>query len=137
MPYVTLDDLVKRFGRDEILDIAANESGDDFDIEAVNRACEDAAGEIDSSLAAGGYKLPLATVPPVVTAYACDIARYRMYDDRATEQVNKRYDDAIRFLRQVASGGLKLGVPKVDDEVTSAGEVSFVPGRRAFPGGVF
>ncbi|MDB1109714.1 gp436 family protein [Pseudomonas extremaustralis] len=137
MPYVTLDDLVKRFGRDEILDIAPDETGDEINVETVNRACEDAAGEIDSSLSAGGYKLPLASVPPVVTAYACDIARYRMYDDRATEQVNKRYDDAIRFLRQVANGGLKLGAPKVDDEVTSAGEVSFEPGRRAFPGGVF
>ncbi|MFV2949674.1 gp436 family protein [Pseudomonas japonica] len=137
MPYVTLDDLVKRFGRNEILDIAGDETGDEIDVETVNRACEDAAGEIDSSLAAGGYKLPLTTVPPVVTAYACDIARYRMHDDRATEQVTKRYDDAIRFLRQVASGGLRLGAPKVDDEVTSAGEVNFVPGRRAFPGGVF
>lgn len=135
--YVTLDELIVRFGRDEILDLAADETGDEIDGEIVERACLDAAGEIDGSLAAGGYKTPLTTVPPVVTAYGCDIARYRLYSDRATEQVTKRYDDAIRYLRQVASGGLKLGLPRVDDEVTSAGSVSFVPGRRAFPGGVF
>lgn len=135
--YVTLDELIARFGRDEILDLARDETGDEIDAEIVSRACQDAAGEIDGSLAAGGYKLPLASVPPVVTAYGCDIARYRLYSNRATEQVTKRYDDAIRFLRQLASGGLKLGLPKVDDEVTSAGSVSFVPGRRAFPGGVF
>lgn len=135
--YVTLDELIVRFGRDEILDLAADETGDEIDGEIVERACQDAAGEIDGSLAAGGYKTPLTTVPPVVTAYGCDIARYRLYSDRATEQVTKRYEDAIRFLRQLASGGLKLGLPKVDDEVTSAGSVNFVPGRRAFPGGVF
>ncbi|SNT07647.1 gp436 family protein [Pseudomonas segetis] len=137
MPYVTVDALVERFGRNEILDIAEVEATGEIDEPKVARACEDAAGEIDGSLAAGGYRLPLVKVPPVIAAYGCDIARYRLYDDRATEQVTKRYDDAIRFLRLVGNGSVKLGLPSVDDEIRSAGDVMMMPGRRSFPGGVF
>lgn len=138
--YLTLDDLVRRFERDEILDLAedkSDETGQTIDQDKVDRAIQDATGEIDSALAGGGYRLPLASVPPILTAYGCDIARYRLNDKRATEQVTKRYDDAIKALRAIASGSLKLGLPKVDDEVTSAGDVVMMPGRRTFPGGVF
>lgn len=138
--YLTLDDLVRRFGQDEILDLAedkADDTGETIDQDKVDRAIQDATGEIDSALAGGGYRLPLASVPPILTAYGCDIARYRLYDNRATDQVTKRYDDAIKALRAIASGSLKLGLPKVDDDVTSAGDVVMMPGRRTFPGGVF
>lgn len=138
--YLTLDDLIRRFGRDEMLGIAEDkddESRDAIDQVKVADAIQDAVGEIDSALAGGGYRLPLASVPPLLTAYGCDIARYRLYDNRATDQVTKRYDDAIKALRLVANGTLKLGLPKVDDEVTSAGTVTMEPGRRHFPGGVF
>ncbi|EMQ6642053.1 DUF1320 domain-containing protein [Ectopseudomonas toyotomiensis] len=138
--YLTLDDLIRRFDRNEILDLAEDKSddtGETIDQVKVGDAIQDATGEIDSALAGGGYRLPLASVPPILTAYGCDIARYRLYDNRATEQVTKRYDDAIKALRLIASGVVKLGLPKVDDDVTSAGDVMMVPGRRTFPGGVF
>lgn len=138
--YLTLDDLIRRFGRNEILDIAEDkddDSGETIDQVKVGDAILDAKGEIDSALAGGGYRLPLTSVPPILTAYGCDIARYRLYDNRATEQVTKRYDDAIKALRLVANGSLKLGLPMVDDDVTSAGTVTMEPGRRHFPGGVF
>lgn len=138
--YLTLDDLIRRFDRNEILDLAEDKSddtGETIDQVKVGDAIQDATGEIDSALAGGGYRLPLAGVPPILTAYGCDIARYRLYDNRATEQVTKRYDDAIKALRLIASGVVKLGLPMVDDDVTSAGDVMMVPGRRTFPGGVF
>ncbi|MDI5994412.1 DUF1320 domain-containing protein [Pseudomonas sp. MDMC216] len=138
--YLTLDDLIRRFDRNEILDLAEDKSddtGETIDQVKVGDAIQDATGEIDSALAGGGYRLPLASVPPILTAYGCDIARYRLYDNRATEQVTKRYDDAIKALRLIASGVVKLGLPMVDDDVTSAGDVMMVPGRRTFPGGVF
>lgn len=138
--YLTLDDLIRRFDRNEILDLAEDKSddtGETIDQVKVGDAIQDATGEIDSALAGGGYRLPLASVPPILTAYGCDIARYRLYDNRATEQVTKRYDDAIKALRLIASGVVKLGLQKVDDDVTSAGDVMMVPGRRTFPGGVF
>lgn len=139
MAYITLDDLVERFGRGVILSVARDQeddTGEGFDLKKIDNAIQDAAGEMDSALAGGGYRLPLASVPPILGAYGCDIAHYRLYK-RAPEQETKRYDDAIKGLRLIASGALKLGLPKVDDDVTSAGDVMMVPGRRTFPGGVF
>lgn len=133
--YLTLDDLIQRFGRNEILDLAEDESdasGETIDQARVDVAIADAAGEIDSALAGAGYQLPLEAVPAIIAAYACDIARYRLYDDRATEQVAKRYDDAIKALRAIASGVLKLGLPQVDETASVGGEVVMVTGRRVF-----
>ncbi|KGE77652.1 gp436 family protein [Halomonas salina] len=135
MPYCTLTDLQARFGEDELLDLAAEDDGVTIAQDIVDRAIEDADGEIDGYVAAAGYPVPLATVPRIVTAYACDIARYRLYDDRATEQVTKRYDDAIKFLRAVAKGDVKLGIRAPGEG--SAGGVQFETGRNVFDGGGF
>lgn len=136
MPYCTLATLVERFGNEEMLDLAADETGLAIDEAIVTTAIEDAAGEIDGRIAAGGYSVPLESVPRIITAYCADIARYRLYDDRATEQVSKRYDDAIKFLRAVAKGEVRLGIGASASEDT-AGSVSFQSGSRVMPGGGF
>tara|TARA_R110001583_G_scaffold63498_2_gene185820 strand:- start:1417 stop:1821 length:405 start_codon:yes stop_codon:yes gene_type:complete len=134
MPYITLEDLTARFSVHEILALADDGTGEIDDAE-VARAIEDASGEIDSYVAGGGYTVPLAPVPKIVQSYACDIARYRLYDDAATEQVTKRYDDAIKFLRAVAKGDVKLGIGA--PAAPSVGDVQFSSGRRVMPGGGF
>ncbi|SDK31961.1 gp436 family protein [Billgrantia gudaonensis] len=135
MPYCTQADLVERFGENELLDLAADDTGTAIDATIVDRAIEDAAGEIDGYVAAAGNSVPLESPPRIVTAVACDIARYRLYDDRATEQVTKRYDDAMKFLRAVAKGDVKLGISAPAE--ASAGEVQFETGGRVMPGGGF
>lgn len=136
MAYCTQADLVERFGEDELLDLAPDETGTAIDAGIVQRAIDDAAGEIDGRITAGGYEVPLASVPRIVTAYACDIARYRLFDERATEQVAKRYDDAIKFLRAVAKGEVKLGISPSGDDATS-GTAVFQSDARVFNGGGF
>lgn len=137
MSYCALTDLVERFSEEELLRIApdpADDLGETIDQAAVARACEDAAGEIDGYVSAGGYTTPLAPVPRIIAAYACDIARYRLYDDAATEQVTRRYDDAVRFLKLVASRTVSLGITPTPPAV-SAGAAQFDTGRRSFSGG--
>jgi phage gp36-like protein len=133
MPYITLTDLQQRFSADEILALADDGAGQ-IDQDEIDRAIEDASGEIDGYVAAGGYAVPLSPVPSIVKAYACDIARYRLYDDAATEQVTKRYDDAIKFLRAVARGEVLLGIGTADE---TAGSAEFELGSRVMPGGGF
>lgn len=135
MAYCTVDDLIQRFGENELLDLASDSTGEAIDQSVVDRAIEDAGGEIDGFVSAGGYPVPMDPVPRIVTAYCADIARYRLYDDRATEQVRKRYEDAVKFLRSVARGEVKLGT-RVPAE-SSAGDVQFDTGRRNFNGGGF
>jgi phage gp36-like protein len=140
MSYCTRQDLIDRFSEREILELESNADGG-TDIEKVTLAMADASGEIDGYLAGAGYATPLSTVPAIITGYACDIARYRLYDNDATEQVTKRYELAIKFMRAVAKGEVRLtanGLPL--DESSSAdlvGEASFEGGRQVFSGGGF
>ncbi|KTG26273.1 hypothetical protein AWR38_00460 [Idiomarina sp. WRN-38] len=136
MPYCTQADLIERFGESELLAIARDESGMAIDTAVVERACEDASGEIDGYVSAAGYPVPLSPVPRIVIANACDIARYRLYDEHATDQVQKRYDDAVKFLRSVSRGEVKLGI-STGPASSSAGSVQMNSSRRVFSGGGF
>lgn len=136
MPYCTQADLIARFGEAELLAIAGDDSGMAMDTAAVERACDDAAGEIDGYVSAAGYPVPLSPVPRIVVANACDIARYRLYDAHASDQVQKRYDDAVKFLKSVSRGDVRLGMA-TGTATSSAGRVQMNPGRRVFNGGGF
>lgn len=136
MPYCTQADLVDRFGEDELLALARDETGTAIDTAVVERACDDASGEIDGYVSAAGYPVPLSPVPRIVIANACDIARYRLYDEHASDQVQKRYDDAVKFLRSVSRGDVKLGI-STGPASSSAGDVQMQSGRQVFNGGGF
>lgn len=73
----------------------------------IEAALADADTEIDGYLAVI-YSLPLASVPSLVTRLACDIARYRLWKDRASEQVRQGYEDAVDVLKRISSGSVKL-----------------------------
>lgn len=113
MSYCTQADLVTRFGNDEILQLSDKARVGEIDSEVVNRAIDDASAEIDGYLA-GRYRLPLSAVPALLTLYACDIARYRLFEDGAYEQVIERYNNALRYLRDVAQGKVQLFVADAD-----------------------
>ena len=107
MSYATQQDLIDRFGREELAQLTDRDSGQVIDAEVLGRALTDADAEIDGYLAAR-YCLPLASSPAVLTRLAADIARYRLWADRASEAVRKRYEDAVRDLRQISSGAIVI-----------------------------
>lgn len=84
------------------------------DVDRLARACEDATNLIDGYLATR-YTLPLSSVPAMVQAWAADIARYRLWDDRAPDEVRKRYEDTLQQLGHVARG--VIGLPPGSDGV--------------------
>lgn len=120
MSYATRTDLETRFGVEEIRQLTdryeAGVTGEDV----VAAALADADTEIDGYLAAA-YTLPLASVPPLVTRLACDIARYRLWRDLAGERVRVGYEDAVDLLRRVASESVRLIVD--GNEAATTGSV--------------
>jgi phage gp36-like protein len=110
MPYATQADLEARFGVDELTQLTDRVNAGVPDTAIVARALTDSDAEIDGYLASR-YALPLATVPPVLARIACDIARYRLWEDRASEEVRLRYEDARRLLESIARGQVSLGLP--------------------------
>lgn len=127
MPYVTQQQLVDRFGEEELIQLTDRANAGSIDAAVLNQAINDAGAEIDGYLA-GRYQLPLATVPPIIALYCGDIARYLLYDDHSTEEVRKRYDDAIAFLKLVAKGTVRLGA----DEPAATGGAQMETGGRVF-----
>jgi phage gp36-like protein len=110
MPYATQADMEMRFGADELTQLTDRVGAGIPDAAIVARALADANAEIDGYLASR-YSLPLATVPTMLVRIACDIARYRLWEDRASEEVRRRYEDARRLLEAIAKGAVSLGLP--------------------------
>jgi phage gp36-like protein len=108
--YAAFADLVARYGEAEIAQLTDRDTPPSgaADEAVAERALLDADAEIDAYLA-GRYALPLASPPPVLRRVACDIARYRLWDDRASEEVRLRYEDARRLLQAIADGHVALG----------------------------
>jgi phage gp36-like protein len=118
--YVTQADLIRLFGMSEIeslsqLDYPGNGT---IDTVRVDAACEYATQEIDCFLVLR-YSLPIASVPMVLTNKAADIARYQMEHNDPREDVRKRYEDAIVWLKMVGAGKAGLGLNSAGAEVES------------------
>jgi phage gp36-like protein len=105
MSYASISTLVDQFGEDEVTRSADRDQDGAADVGVVDQALKDADGEINSYIAVV-YKLPLNPVPDVVVTYAGVIALYRMSLQTGvlTDEKRQRYEDAIRWLRDVAKG---------------------------------
>lgn len=133
--YATESDLVARFG-DEIENLKTMLPSQS----SVQDAIQDATEEINGHIG-GRYPLPLPNVPSNLKRMACDIARYRLYFQQPTEEVRKRYEDAIAFLKRVADNKahLQIQLPEtnqiVDDQPKN--KPSTMPIGTTYTGGVF
>lgn len=131
MTYATQQNMIDRFGQPELIELTDRASLGSIDTTVLNGALTDADGEVNGYLATR-YTLPLAPVPVVLTRLACDIARYFLYEDRATEAVRTRYQDAIKFLRGVSDGTITLGVDATNGAPAESGGAQFDAGPRVF-----
>ncbi|WP_028574353.1 gp436 family protein [Desulfonatronovibrio hydrogenovorans] len=129
MPYCTVQDLIKRFGESEMIELTDREHSGEVDHDVAQRALDDAAAEVDGYLGSR-YSLPLSEPPAVLSRVTADIARFRLHDTLATEEVRKRYEDARQFLEHVARGKISLGVTPPPE--TSTGSPRVRKGVRVF-----
>ena len=123
--YATLANLQTLCGDEELIQLTdrADPPSGEIDHVVVGAALT-AAGHIIDGYVRAQYRLPLSSPVPMLTDLACDIARYRLYNTAATEQVQKRFDDAIKMLVSISKGLIKL--PVADDVVD--GEPAGRPG---------
>jgi phage gp36-like protein len=136
MPYCTLQDLIDRYGEEELLQLADRDRDDAIDQDVIDQALADASAEIDGYLL-DRYTLPISPVPPSLTLAACRIARYQLYTVAPTERVQSDYERAIAWLRDVSRGLIRLVESTGDSAAESAGMPEFEPGRSEFSGGGF
>lgn len=131
MSYATKQDLIDRYGEAEITQISGGGGVGVPDNDVIDRALADADTEIDAYLV-GRYTLPLVPQPKMLTLVACDIARYRLFGARATEEVEKRYKNQVEFLRQVAAGKVAFGLNAAGQPTPTSGGPSSCAPERVF-----
>ncbi|PSD34205.1 DUF1320 domain-containing protein [Acinetobacter radioresistens] len=133
--YATRADMEVRFGVNEISNLKAMQTVEN----AIEQALQDAAEEIDSYVAVK-YQLPLPEIPSTLKRIACNIARYRLYFQRPTEEVENRYKAEIDFLKRIADGKATLNILNTQNQVTTEKPVqtpSTIPIGTSYIGGVF
>jgi phage gp36-like protein len=118
MAYSAKTDMISLFGETEIIQLTDRDSLGVIDDVILSRAILSADGEIDSYIGAV-YELPLPSVSDMLVTASCNITRFRLYSSRATEEVKIRYDDTIRWLRDVSRGIATLGLKITDDQPTN------------------
>jgi len=112
MAYSTQTDLEEQLSNAELIDLTDDAGSGSVDTSVVARAIADADAEIDS-YCSSRYPAPFSPVPVIIRKYSVDMAIYHLFSRRAVmklpEERQKRYDNAIRFLRDVARDLISLG----------------------------
>ncbi len=78
------------------------------------------------------YQVPLSAVPRLVVGVACDLARYALYDDIATEQITQRHKDAIKLLDSISKGTVNLGANDSQVQPQDHATVKYAAPDRVF-----
>jgi phage gp36-like protein len=92
------------------------------DTAALAAVIKDADALIDGYVG-GRYTLPLVFVPDLLANLSADIVRFRLYDQRAPEEVRRRFEDALDVLKGIAAGTVVL--PPGSTGATAAAKITF------------
>lgn len=124
MPYATQTDLISRYGTSAVTTVSDRDGNGAIDTDAVTAALADATSLMNSYLGRQ-YDLPLTVESDELTRACADIAMYRLGADAATgtDELRRRYEDALAWLRDVARGVATLG--QVSEPVTLSSTVEF------------
>jgi phage gp36-like protein len=117
MLYCSKQGLIDRFSEYELIQLTDRDGLGVINDEVLNRAIEDASTEMDAYLSR--FNFTVDNLPKSLKPLACDIARYRLYDEDPIEHIVTRYNNAIKFLKAVNKGEITLGTTTQDSEVTS------------------
>ena len=131
MPYATADQLIERYG--EPMLVAATDRGavptGAPDQAAIARALAAADAVIDGFLASR-YALPLASVPPLLADIAQAIAIFRLHPYAADPKLKEDHADAMRMLRDIADGRVRLSLVGVEPPGTGETGAQFTDRDR-------
>ena len=132
--YATRDDMVKRYSVTEVSQLERYLTGS----ESVDAAIADAGSIIDGWIGAK-YAVPLEYPPDNIKIFVCDIARYLLWKSKASEEVRRRYDDAMSYLKGVSKGTNVLLVknPTTQEVKPAAKSPTAMPMGTTYRGGVF
>jgi len=135
MAYSTQTDIEEQISQEELVELTDDSGGGGVSASVVERAIADADAEIDSYCAVR-YSVPFDPVPAIIRKISVDIAIYHLFSRRSVikvpEERQKRYDNAIRFLRDVSRGLISLGADTPSEPVTGKVQTTRTKDDRVF-----
>jgi len=135
MAYSAQADLEEQLSGTELIELTDDAGAGEVDTSALARAIADADAEIDSYCAAR-YTTPFSPVPVMIRKLSVDIALYNLFSRRSAlkipEERQKRYDNAVRFLRDVAKGLISLGADAPSEPTDGKPQAARAKGDRVF-----
>ncbi len=121
--YATLEDMIARFGEEEMNSLCPSENGE-INKETAVAALKDAEELINSYLAAK-YALPLSVAPACLVRACANVARYLLYTEVIPEALEKQYEKDIAFLKDIARGVVVLSVAETGQSPSQADDVVY------------
>lgn len=131
--YATKADLVQRYTAAKLRELTDREAPfTGVIVDAVlDQAIASAASVIDGHLS-GRYTLPLAAVPALLVDVAARLTYAALWIDTASEKVTADQQAAMRTLRDIAAGTIKLDVGGVEAAIAAPAGIEVVSSDRAF-----
>lgn len=125
MSYAAETDIAARYGSNLLLTIADPDGTGAVNAALVTQALSDADQLIDSHVQER-YQLPMSPVPSLLVTLAVDIAVYRIAT-LPTDEMRNRYQDALKLLKNIATGTLQLGATPVPQSTGQQANLSGPP----------
>lgn len=135
MPYATSQDMINRFGEEELVQLTdrTNRPATTIDAGVVAAHLSDAEN-LATSYLAKRYQLPLDPIPEILTRIVCDIARAALHG-RTLEKddpVALAKREAIAWLKDVAGGLVQLEAAGLASDQSGSGTVRVEGPDRVF-----
>ncbi|MBS7703313.1 gp436 family protein [Chelatococcus asaccharovorans] len=125
MPYALSADIDALYGEDLLKVIADRDRSGTVDQPSVDRALQEATGEIDAYISQR-YAVPVSPVPTVLRRVCVDMAVYYLAGETGatiTLEISRRYERALSFLKDVAKGTATLGSTEGEGDPPTFGPV--------------
>ena len=109
--YATVDDVLARYEQDVVDRICYDTVQEQPDYARLERALEDAAGEIDSYISAR-YPVPVTPAPALLRNINVDLGMYSaaLTADKLTDELSARAENWRKHLVLIAKGQAGLGI---------------------------
>lgn len=119
MAYCTLEDIKKKIRESELIQLTDDRQSGQIDEPIVVDAIVSASSEIDG-YCGFHYTVPFAdnAVPMIIKSLCQDMTVYHLFcrAQGAPEDWQKRYDNAIKLLGEMAKGTVTLNVPRPEEK---------------------
>lgn len=114
MSYTTLANLTDRFGESMLISLTDRDdvSTGVVDVDVINRALADTDAVIDGYVAVK-YALPMASIPPLLGDIAQTVAIWKLHIYAVDPKIEEDYKNALRSLRDISSGTIRLDIAGV------------------------